>query len=249
MRRLAALAITALAVSGCSLLPDLGQGPQACIDVYSANQCLAMTDVAAAEVSRNRGDVIGIVIAPDERTEGMTLGGAAPIHVRVAFRDGTIHDARMCGGIPWGPACSDAPSLAPRSALGAYTDVPAGSTPVPSPQPEAEEAATSIVVDSLTIPIEREGSYEIVIGSGSLPNGRWTIGSFDFAAPWPDDVAIREGYVTLELRSLEPDGKPFDNYYLHGWREGVERVEAVLMFDVLWFEPGAALTIQNVVVR
>jgi hypothetical protein len=249
VRRLAALAIVALAVSGCSLLPDLGQGPRACIDAYSANRCLAMTDVAAADVSKNRGDVVGIVIVPDPPPDGATLGGASPIHVRVAFRDGTTHDARMCGGIPWGPACSDEPSLSPRSALGAYTDVPAGSTPVPSPQPEAKEAATSIVIDTLTIPIERQGSYEIVVGRGSLPNGRWTIGSFDFADPWPDDVAIREGYVTLELRSLEPDGKPFDNYYLHGWREGVERVEAVLMFDVLWFESGAELTIQNVVVR
>ena len=30
---------------------------------------------------------------------------------------------------------------------------------------------------------------------------------------------------------------------------GVERVEAVLLFDVLRFQPGAALVIRNVVVR
>ena len=54
---------------------------------------------------------------------------------------------------------------------------------------------------------------------------------------------------TIEVRSLEPDGKPFDNYYLHGWRGGVESVEAFLIFDVLWFRPGADLAIRDVVVR
>ena len=53
----------------------------------------------------------------------------------------------------------------------------------------------------------------------------------------------------IELRSLEPDGKPFQNYYDHGWRPGVERVEAILVFDVLWFEKGAILDIRDVVVR
>ena len=53
----------------------------------------------------------------------------------------------------------------------------------------------------------------------------------------------------INLRSLEPDGKPFQNYYDHGWRPGVERVEAVLVFDVLWFEKGAVLAIHDIEVR
>jgi len=52
--------------------------------------------------------------------------------------------------------------------------------------------------------------------------------------------------VTLEVRSLEPDGKPFENMYVHGWRDGVERVRAIVRFDVLWFRPGATLELRNV---
>ena len=62
-------------------------------------------------------------------------------------------------------------------------------------------------------------------------------------------VALADALAALEVRSLEPDGKPFHNYYEHGWRPGVERVEAVLMFDVLWFEPGADLGLRLVVIR
>lgn len=250
MRRLAGLVILAQLVSGCSLVPDLPQAPTACIEVHSRNQCLAMTDVAAAEVSKNRGDVVGIVVVPDPPPEGAILGGAWPIHIRVAFTDGSTHDARMCGGIPMGPACSDEPRLESRSAVrGGYTDVPAGSTPLPTVAPSAVKAASPIVMDTLTIPLESRGEYEIVFGEGSLPNGVWTTGFFEFVEPWPDDVALRDGIVWLQLRSLEPDGKPFDNYYMHGWRPGVERFEAVLVFEVLWFQPGADLTIRNVVVR
>jgi hypothetical protein len=62
-------------------------------------------------------------------------------------------------------------------------------------------------------------------------------------------VSIEGAYVLLDVRSMEPDGRPFDNYYLHGWREGLERVEAVLVFEVRRFEPGAVLSIEDIVVR
>lgn len=250
MRRGAALAVVALVAGGCASPPDIPQSPVSCVEVYSQDRCLAMIDAAAAEVTRDRGDVTGIVIVHDPPPErGATSGAARPIRVRVGFRDGTTHDARMCGGIPSGPACSDEPLLESRSALDGYRDVPAGSTPLPTAAPSAVKSASRLVIDAVTIPIERQGEYEIVLGEGTLPNGIWTIGSFDFAEPWPADVALRDGVSRLELRSLERDGKPFDNYYMHGWRPGVERVEAVLMFDVLWFQPGADLRIEDVVVR
>ena len=246
MRRL--LAVAVLLVGGCSLLPESMRTPQACIDVHSADRCLAMTDRAAAEVGTNRADVSGIAIIPGPRAQGATSAGGT-VWVRIALKDGSTHDTGMCGGIPSGPACSDDPRLESRSPISSYTDVPAGSTALPTVAPSARESATTLVIESVTIPIENEGEYEFVLGEGALPNGIWTIGSFEFAEPWPDDVALRDGVATLELRSLAPDGKPFDNYYLHGWRPGVERFEAVLLFEVLWFEPGAALAIQNVVVR
>ncbi len=62
-------------------------------------------------------------------------------------------------------------------------------------------------------------------------------------------MSLKDGVASIRLRSLEPDGKPFENYYEHGWRPGVERVEAILVFEVLWSEPGAVLSIRDVVVR
>jgi hypothetical protein len=256
VRRLALLAIVALAVSGCALLPDLGQGPQACIDAYPANQCLAMTDVAAADVSKNRGDVIGIVIVPDPAPDGATLGGAWPIHVRVAFRDGTTHDARLCGGVSIAPACTQDPTLRASSILGGYTDVPCAgeapdscATPHPSIEADAADAAAPLTIDERTIPIDRIGLLDIPLGEATLPNGILTEASFEFVETWPADVALAGGSGVLGIRSLEPDGKPFDNYYLHGWRPGLERVAVTLQLEVLYFEPGADLVIRNVVVR
>jgi hypothetical protein len=185
---------------------------------------------------------------PDPPPEGATLGGAWHITVRIALRDGSTHDARMCGGVSIDPACSAEPRLR-ADGRGAYTDVPAGSTPVPTVEPSSVKTASPITIDTLSIPIERQGEYEIVLGEGSLPNGVWTTGSFHLAEPWPDDLAVRDGRVRLELRSMEPDGRPFDNSYMHGWRRGVERIEAFLTFDVLWFAPGAGLKVRDVVVR
>ena len=93
------------------------------------------------------------------------------------------------------------------------------------------------------------GAYEVPLGEVSLPNGIATVASFEFAEPWPLDVSLGQGVAQFDLRSLEPDGKPFQNYFDHGWRPGVERGEAVLTFDVLWFKKGAVLDIRDVVVR
>jgi hypothetical protein len=247
MRRLVVLALAVGMAAGCGLLPQVAEATRACRAEYSEDRCYAMADVVADDVGKDRGDVAALVIVADPLTK--EAFGGSRIQVRAEFNDGSTHQSAMCGGIPWGPACSDEPSLSFSSAIGGYTDVPAGSTPLPSLEPAAVESARSIVVESLTTPIDRRGQYEIDVGQGSLPNGVWRTAALDFAERWPDDIALRNGAVTLEVRSLEPDGKPFDNYYLHGWQPGVEDVEAVLRFHVLWFEPGAELTVENVVVR
>jgi len=57
--------------------------------------------------------------------------------------------------------------------------------------------------------------------------------------------------VYLEIRA-KSDGKVIWNIYEHGWREGVEGVEgvdAVLVFDVFHVDPGATLSIRDLVVR
>jgi hypothetical protein len=99
------------------------------------------------------------------------------------------------------------------------------------------------------IPVDHRGPYEVPLGEVLLPNGIATVASFEFAGPWPLDVSLGQGIAQINLRSLEPDGKPFRNYFDHGSRPGVERVEAALAFDVLWFKPGAVVAIRDIEVH
>lgn len=256
------LLITGL-MSGCSAAADESLAPpQPCAELYSTQRCLALTDEAAARTRRTRDDVAGILIVQLPTTENgrlITRSGGG-FTARLTFTDGTTSEQPMCGGIPSGPACMDDPRLEPRSILAegaGYHDVPCpdGSppqtcgTPLPTLQPAAVGAARPLSVARIPIAIDHLGAYEVPLGKAALPNGIASVASFAFADVWPLDVSLRDGVAQIELRSLEPDGKPFQNYFDHGWRPGVERVEAVLMFDVLWFEKGAVLGIRDVVVR
>jgi len=251
-RLLAWAAIAALVAAGCSMLrkpAEEARQPKPCAVVYSVARCQAMTDLVADEIGKDRDDVLSVAIVPDAPPGGVHLSAGWHIRVRLALKDGSTHDTLICGGVVHEPACLDDPQLELRSALEGYGDVPEGSSPIPDIELSAAEAAEPILVDHLSIPIDHGGAYEVPIGEGSLPNGVWTAGTAEFAHPWPDDLALRGAIVTLEVRSLEPDGKPFENAYRHGWRSGVERVRAVLRFDVLWFRPGAALELRNIAVR
>jgi len=258
----AVLRLVVLSVVGCSAPADAVPSPQPCAEVYATQRCLALTDEAAARSGRTRDAVTTIDIVPFPTTQDGVLitrsGGG--FNVRLAFRDGTTTETPICVGIPSGPACMDVPRLTARSSIesgGGYHDVPCpdGSpphscgTPLPTLEPAAEAAARQLSVSRFPIPIDHIGAYEVPLGQASLANGVATLASFEFADDWPLDVSLMEGVAQIDLRSLEPDGKPFQNYYDHGWRPGVERVEAVLVFQVLWFEKGAVLGIRDVVVR
>jgi hypothetical protein len=250
-------------VAGCSLFATTPVAPLPCGQVYGTQRCLAMTDEAASRSGRTRDDVTATVIVPDPPPENgviRTLGGAASINVRLTFKDGTTAEGLMCGGIASGPACMDAPRLEARTSIGdggGYHDVPCpdGSpphscgTPLPTLQAATVAAARPLSVARLKIPIDHVGPYEVSLGEASLPNGVASEASFAFVDDWPLDVSLKDGAAQIGLRSLEPDGKPFQNYYDHGWRPGVERVEAVLVFEVLWSAPGAELGIRDIVVR
>jgi hypothetical protein len=262
---LASLALVVLISAGCEQLigrePD--PTPQPCGQVYSVRRCLAIADAATASSEATRDDVDTIVIVPSPRPKDdhivQTLGGAAPITVRLVMRDGTTFDTQMCAGIPSGPACSDeAPTWESGGDLigSGYHDVPCAGEPpdgcptaVPSIDPDVALAATSIVVPSRSIPIDHVGAYEVSLGTGSLANGILTQATYRLADPWPVDVTFGEGWPRLELRSLESDGQPFQNVYEHGWRDGLERIEAVMVFDVKRFDPGATVDVLEVVVR
>jgi hypothetical protein len=263
-RRIAVLLLVAASIGACSTVAgEPPADPQPCGEVYRTQTCLAMTDEAASRSHRTRDDVstIDIVQLPTRDQAGalITRSGGG-FFARLTFTDGTTRDEAMCGGIPSGPACMDSPRLEARSSIqegGGYHDVPCpdGSppdtcgTPLPTLQPAAVAGARSLSVARFEIPIDHIGTYEVPLGEVSFPNGIATAASFEFADPWPLDVSLGEGVAQIDLRSLEPDGKPFQNYFDHGWRPGVERAEAILAFDVLWFKTGAVLGIRNVVVR
>ena len=216
-----------------------------------------MTDEAASRIGRTRDDVTAMAIVPDPPPpDGIlpTVGGAPSITVRLTFADASSTEARMCGGIPSGPACTDAPRLEARTSVedgGGYHDVPCPDdapphscgTPLPTLEAAAVAAARPLSVARFPIPIDHVGAYEVPLGEASLPNGVASVASFAFVDDWPLDVSLQDGVAQIGLRSLEPDGKPFQNYYDHGWRPGVERVEAVLSFQVLWFAKGLSLVI------
>lgn len=251
---------TLVALAGCSAI-RLGHTPpeaRPCGDVYSESRCAAIDDRVATRPEIEPSAVVDVLIVPfdpvDEDGNLKTLGGAAPLEVRVVLADGTSRDIVLdCGGIgnPNDPICTDDPVLRAASVtMDGYRDVPCcDATAGPSADPMVIAASDPLRVDRVDIPIGRTGTYEVTIGSGSLPNGILTDASFSLPEDWPDDVVILSGSVFLDVRSLEPDGEPFDNYYLHDWRPGVERFEAVLVFAVTRFTPGAVLAIEDAVVR
>jgi hypothetical protein len=262
-RRVAVLLLVTASIGACSAVAgESPTDPQPCGEVYSTQMCLAMTDEAASRTGRTRNDVIGILIVPLPTTENgvVIIRSGSGFNARLTFIDGTTSDEPMCGGIPSGPACMDVPRLQARSIVeegGGYHDVPCPEppppegcgTPLPTMEPTAVTAARPLSVARFPIPIDHIGAYEVSLGEALLPNGIATEASFAFVNEWPLDVSLGEGVAQINLRSLEPDGKPFQNYFDHGWRPGVERAEAVLAFDVLWFEKGAVLDIRDVVVR
>lgn len=255
-----ALAAAMLAGAGCDLLAGtvaVPAEPRPCRHVFSADRCLAMTDYAAFQLKTTRENIVSFEIIPEPTPEVRdgevilrTTSGGPDIDVEVTLADGSTRVASMhCVGVASHPACQDVPSLRASSMIGGgYTDVPEGATPVPSPAPAALAEATGFSIERLDIPVERTGLHEVKIGEARLPNGVLTTAHFALVDDWPAGVSIVEGGVHLQIRSTV-DGKPIQNIYEHGWREGTERVEAILVFDVFHFDEGATLSIRDVVVR
>jgi hypothetical protein len=260
-RRAAPLLSLVFVLTGCDALAGMFADDEQtratpCRQEFNAVRCLAMTDSAAQRLHATREDVMSLEIMPEPTLvviDGVahipTRGAAAPIELRVTLADGSTRMTSMCGDIPSGPACMDEPKLETGSFMtGGYRDVPQGSSPVPSAAPDAVLAATTLRIDRLDIPIDHTGPYLVTLGEALLPNGLLSTVYFELVDVWPADVTIIEGGVHLEVRSIE-DGRRIWNIYEHGWREGTERVEAILVFDVFRFEPGATLSVRDVVVR
>ena len=232
---------------------------------YSAERCLAIAEAAAESLGLDPGRFASIAIVPDPNSQivdgqrtVVIYGGATPIFVDVMLIDGSTLPTSVCGGIPGGAACTDDPHLWTQGLVpgDGYRDIPCTgdpptgcATPLPRIDAKTSAEARPIVVKRLEVPIDHAGEYEVDLGEGSIPNGILTRASYTLGDDWPDHASIANDTVRLEVRSLEPDGKPFQNYYEHGWRAGTERIRAVLVFSVKGFDPGAVLDVRDVVVE
>jgi hypothetical protein len=270
VRRLAGILVVTALLAGCiaSGEPAPAQ-PQPCRQLFNAVRCLAMIDSAAAQLKTTREDITAIDVIPEptpETRDGETIlearSGGPPIDVRVTLADGSTKGLSMnCGGIAAmsNPACMDEPHLSVYSVTGGsggYHDIPCVgeapvdcATPVPTIEPAVAAEARALTIGRLDVPLDHVGPYEVHVGEATIPNGILTTAAFALVDDWPPGVTMTSGAVSLLIRSLEADGKPFGNTYEHGWRAGVERVEAILVFTVDRFDPGATLAIRDVVVR
>jgi hypothetical protein len=230
--------------------------PQACDQVFNAVRCLAIRDSAANLLKTTREDIVAVEILPEptpEIRDGQVMlrvtSGLGPIDLRVTLADGSTHAVTIhCAGISGDPGCSDDPSLEAISPMNGYRDVPEGSSPVPTMAPEALAAGSELVIARLDIPIDHVGRHDVRLGEARLPNGLLSSAGFEFVDDWPPSVTILDRHVALEVRSMV-DGQPIRNIYEHGWREGAEPVEVFIVFDVFRYDPGASLSIRNVLVR
>ena len=118
-----------------------------------------------------------------------------------------------------------------------------------SAEPAAIAAAKPLRVARLDVPIDHAGHYEIEAGRASLPNGILSRAEFFLVDERTQAISVTRDGVNLFIRPADPAGRPFDNYYSHGWHAGTEEVVAVLVFDVTGFDPGAALQVMNLVVE
>ena len=254
------LAAMGLVVGACqgaidALAPP--RDPIPCEQVFNVVRCLAIRDSAANQLGTTREDVVAVEIVTEptpETHDGITVirttSGAGSVDLRVTLADGSTRGAVIrCAGIPDDPGCFDDPRLVATSAAeGGYRDVPAGSSPVPSAAPDAVAAGRKLLIERLDIPIDHVGPYEVLLGEARLPNGLLTTATFKLVDDWPPGITILSRRVDMHVRSAV-DGRMIRNIYEHGWREGAEPVEVFLVFDVFRFDPGAVLSIKNVLVR
>jgi hypothetical protein len=259
------LAITGL-VAGCTLFPVAPSRapdgsvayPAGCVEYgFSQRRCDAIVRKAEARLERPHPPVVGIELAPDPEPQvARTMAFTALVRFR--FADGATNDIPFyCGvGGQYSIVCTETPETRVSSpTMGGYRDVPCQgeapdgcATPLPTLDPAAADAARALTIAVHDIPIDRVGRYEVPLGQAVLPNGVLTEASFRLRDPLLQTLSTADG-AWLEVRPVDPNGPPFDNYYMRGWHEGTETVDAVLVFEVVSFEPGATLELRDIVVR
>jgi hypothetical protein len=267
VRRLVASLSAIFIVAGCSILPGVPAGgplpyPEGCAAFELGDpRCEAIVEELGGRTGIDLAQAREIWLLGDTCGEGTNVlcarSGSFVVRARFVTTDGrTAEESLVCGIEAWHSyLCTDDPEiLVVTPTSNGYRDLPctgeppAGcASPVPTAAPDALAAARPLEVPVLDVPIDHEGAYDVLVGEAVLPNGILTEAALSLADPSPDGVFMREP-AWLDIRSLE-DGSQLVNSYEHGWREGTERVEVRLRFDVERFEPGAVLGLRDVVVR
>lgn len=186
-------------------------------------------------------------------------GGAFVVRMRLRFADGGSAEQSVgCGGVggQYSILCTNTPEIRVGSLMNGYRDLPCAgedgqgcATPLPTLEPAAIAAARPLKVARLDVPIDHTGHYEIEAGRASLPNGVLSRAEFFLVDKRTQAISVTNSGINLFVRPADPTGKPFDNYYSHGWQPGTEEVVAVLVFDVTRFDPGALLQVMSLAIE
>jgi hypothetical protein len=242
--------------------------PEACRDFeLSPRRCAFIVDSMIARAGLAPAQVQRVELLGDTGC-GDLPGPGGPVLctrtqsfvVRVRLHDvlGGMHEeSQFCGvGGQYTFLCSDEPVVALSLPTEGYRDVPCMgdsmdtcATPLPDPDAAAADAEEPLVIPALDINLDRTGLYDIPLGRGSLANGILEESSVTLADPTPADILLSEAGIRLQIQSLAPNGRPFDNYYAHGRVDGVEPFDARLTFEVLSYEPGAVIRLGDILVR
>jgi hypothetical protein len=225
-------------------------GARPCEVVHSSARCDAILVAGAADASVDPTTVTAVTLLPEPPPDGMIRGKS--FDVRLTLADGTTRDATIfCGGISpaYLPECMQDPTIS-LSAPGneGYRDLPENATPVPELDPAAMARAVPLLIPRLEVPIDGPGPKRIRLGEAALANGIIQEASFEIEGDWPAGVVVRNGSVRIDLVPVD-GGAPIQNIYEHGWKEGVERVDVLLVFDSALVRPGASLVVLNLRVR
>jgi hypothetical protein len=266
VRRLAAilvLPLLAFVTAGCQLLGVPGGGPasggaypDSCVDLgFSAVRCRAIVSRAANQAGIEPAQVASARFLVPEPEPGVMLGGGRVATVALTLADGTERVEHIfCTGISGDSnrVCRDDA----RIWIGGGVDrdvpcageAPAGcATPPPTPRPASVQAATALDVAALDVPLDHVGSYEILVGEASLPDGALSERRASLANTRPTTFWIDDG-IRIEVRPNESGRPPIGSLYRDPY-DGVEPVRVFLVFDVVETSPGAVLEVRDILVR
>lgn len=189
---------------------------------------------------------------PDGSTILCNRSGWEAAYVRIHLAGGSnVEQSVYCGvGSAFQLSCTETPAIPVGNPVhDGYSDTPEGATPLPAIDPAAAAEARALQVESMKIPVDHAGRYDVAVGEATIPNGILSESTFVLATPDALSVTTDPSGIWLAVRPVDPGRPPFENIYARGWIDGTEPVQVSLVFNVVDFTPGATLEVVDLVVR